>query len=130
MTAHLLAIALGGAIGGAARFWVSRHVARWMGEQFPWGTLAVNLSGAFVIGIVAGATILSQNLQAGQGLFWGLLVTGILGSYTTVSSLSLQTLTLYDRGHKSAALANMAITVVAGLGLAAFGIGLGMALAQ
>lgn len=50
---HVLAVALGGALGGMARFWVSEFVARRLMEHFPWGTLAVNRLGSFLIGLYA-----------------------------------------------------------------------------
>ena len=91
---HLIAIMLGGALGGMARFAVTTWLERIAGGAFPWGTLAVNISGSALIGALAAffppATALS--------LPWALLVIGLLGSYTTVSSFSLQTLNLMRQG--------------------------------
>lgn len=108
----LLLVALGGALGGMARLGVGDLVARCMGVAFPWGTLVVNLSGALAIGAVAGM------LEA-TGWAWQLLAIGLLGGYTTVSSLSLQTLTLWQAGRPLAAAGNVLATLA--LGLAAVG---------
>ncbi|MGR2738361.1 CrcB family protein [Billgrantia sp. Q4P2] len=115
----LLMVAAGGALGGMARLAVSNLFARRVGSAFPWGTLAVNLSGALLAGGLAGWFGMSH--EAGMPRGWSLLVVGLLGGYTTVSSLSLQSLALWQSGRRRAALANMAITLVAGLALAALG---------
>ncbi|MFN4297028.1 MAG: fluoride efflux transporter CrcB [Brevundimonas sp.] len=91
---QILVIAVGGAIGGVARFGVSGIIARRFGEDFPWGTLVVNVSGAALIGVLAGVLLAPETHVANHGPVWSGLVIGILGSYTTVSSFSLQTLTL------------------------------------
>ena len=120
-------VAFGGAIGGPLRFFVSSAAGRRTGETFPWGTLAVNVSGAFVLGALAA-------LAAGRGMTqgsaaWLLVVTGILGSYTTVSSFSLQTLALLRTGERRAALGNVAATLALGLSAAAGGYALAAGLA-
>ena len=112
MTAlHVLAVAIGGALGGALRFWVSGVVARRFGERFPWGTLVVNVSGAALIGAIAGLVLAPGSHSIGQPTVWALLVVGILGSYTTVSSFSLQTLILLRSGEPGRAAANVAASV-------------------
>lgn len=120
-------VAIGGAIGGPLRFFVSSVIGRRIGEIFPWGTLAVNVSGAFVIGGVAG--IASAALIERGSAAWLLAVTGVLGSYTTVSSLSLQTLALVRTGERRAALSNVAATLALGLAAAAAGYALTAGLA-
>lgn len=114
-------VMLGSALGGMARYAVSGFVARRVGEAFPWGTMAVNVSGAFAIGLIAAA--------ATSGAFadpsaWRLAVVGFLGSYTTVSSFSLQTLALARDGEWGSAAFNIAGSLAmcltaAGLGLLA-----------
>lgn len=105
-------IALGSALGGAARFWCSGMAARAFGETFPWGTLIVNVAGSFVIGFVAIAT-------GPGGRFFlpsigrQFLMVGVCGGYTTFSSFSLQTLTLMTDGEFFYAATNIAISVVA-----------------
>ncbi len=113
---HFLIVGLGGALGGMARFWVSGVVARWVGETFPWGTLVVNVSGSFTIGLLA--TLLPSD---GDAQLWLVLVVGILGSYTTVSSFSLQTLALVRDGEWLHAGLNILASVVLCLGAAVGG---------
>lgn len=86
---QLLYVMLGGAVGGALRYAVSGWIGRRVGETFPWGTLAVNASGAFAAGWLAAAMHADPEQSRLLVLCLG---AGVLGSYTTVSSLSLQTL--------------------------------------
>jgi CrcB protein len=112
-------VAIGSAVGGMARVFVSRLVARAIGEFFPWGTLVVNVSGAFAIGVLfalAEADWLFVRPEA-----WLLAVTGFLGSYTTVSSFSLQTLALAQTGDRGRAVANIVLSIGLCLGAAAAG---------
>src|SRR5215510_8330957 len=88
----LIGVAAGSALGGAARYFVSGLIARTVGETFPWGTLVVNVSGSFAIGFLAAVADVQR--LAAMPLLWQIAVTGFIGSYTTVSSFSLQTLTL------------------------------------
>lgn len=90
-----LLVFIGAALGGMVRFGVSEAAARWLGERFPWGTLAVNLSGALALGFVVGMAPWGAGVAAGpHGFVWQFFGLGVLGSYTTVSSFSLQTLAL------------------------------------
>ncbi|MEQ6917979.1 fluoride efflux transporter CrcB [Halomonas aquatica] len=107
----LLAVAVGGGLGGMVRLAVGNAVAQRLGAGFPWGTLAVNLSGALLMGILAG---MLGPAPSAPGQAWSLLAIGLLGGYTTVSSFSLQTLTLVQQGRGGAALANGMATLVAG----------------
>ena len=109
---HIVAVFIGGAAGGAARFAVSGFIERLTGAGFPWGTLAVNVSGSPLVGALA-ALFITEVAAGSHALPWTLMVIGILGSYTTVSSFSLQTLVLARGGRPAAALAN----VLASLGL-------------
>jgi CrcB protein len=102
-------VALGSIIGGTARYWLSGFVARRVGETFPWGTTVVNVSGAFLLGILAASA-------ASHGIFanvkpWQFAATGILGTYTTVSSFSLQTLALARVGEMTRAAGNMVLSL-------------------
>ncbi|WP_339802810.1 CrcB family protein [uncultured Marinobacter sp.] len=116
----LIWVAAGGALGGMGRLALSNLMASRFGTHFPWGTLAVNLSGALVAGAVARSLSLSDEAYL-VSTSWLLLVVGVLGGYTTVSSLSLQTLTLWlSEQHRLAAL-NLLGTCVAGLVLAGLG---------
>ena len=102
-------VALGSVLGGTARFWLSGFVARRVGETFPWGTMVVNVSGAFLLGILAASA-------ASDGIFatvkpWQFAAIGILGAYTTVSSFSLQTLALARDGEMMRAAGNMVLSL-------------------
>jgi fluoride exporter len=90
-------IALGGALGSMARYWVSRLFSLWVGETFPWGTLVINVTGSLLIGFLAvltgpdGRTVVAPDVRQ-------FMLVGICGGYTTFSSFSLQTLTLIREG--------------------------------
>ncbi|MFG6138837.1 MULTISPECIES: fluoride efflux transporter CrcB [unclassified Halomonas] len=110
-------VAVGGALGGMARLAVGDLAARWLGRGFPWGTLAVNVLGCLAIGALAPA--LGWPVTASPA--WSLLAVGGLGGFTTVSSFSLQTLTLWQEGRPGPAVANVLITLVAGVAAVALG---------
>ena len=105
------------------RYFLSGVVARQVGETFPWGTLSVNVSGAFLIGIFGALARHDASLFASTNprLF---AVTGFLGCYTTVSSFSLQTLALARDGESSRAVGYVAISVALSLGAVAAGFAL------
>lgn len=110
--AQLLCVMLGGAIGGALRHAVSGWVGRRVGETFPWGTLAVNASGAFA----AGWLVAAMRIDPAQSrLLWLFLGAGVLGSYTTVSSLSLQTLLPARDGSMRRAATYLLLSLATGL---------------
>jgi len=90
-------IAVGGALGTVARFAVSSAFAQAVGESFPWGTVVVNISGCFVIGVFATITGPDGRLVVAPDLRQFVLI-GICGGYTTFSSFSLQTLNLLRNG--------------------------------
>ncbi|WP_157018974.1 fluoride efflux transporter CrcB [Mesorhizobium xinjiangense] len=115
----LIWIAVGSALGGMARFFVSGLVGRRIGETFPWGTMAVNVSGAFAIGAAAAAA--TGGVVLHEPGAWGLAATGFLGCYTTVSSFSLQTLALARDGDWLLASLNVTLSLVLGLCAVALG---------
>ena len=122
MLSHpLLLVALGGALGGVGRFWLSGFVARRFGESFPWGTLAVNATGATAIGAVAAIALDPASHAVLRLPLWLMLAVGVLGSYTTVSSFALQTLALARAGERWGALANIALSVTLCLPAATLG---------
>jgi fluoride exporter len=86
-------IAVGSALGGIARYWCSGVAARLFGETFPWGTLFVNVSGSFLIGLFATLTGPDGRMFAGSTARQFVML-GLLGGFTTFSSFSLQTLAL------------------------------------
>ncbi|MRH20733.1 fluoride efflux transporter CrcB [Rhodovulum strictum] len=114
-------VALGGAVGSVARFWLSGVVARRFGETFPLGTLTVNVTGAVAIGVLAALLLAPGTHEIGNRTLWAGLAVGILGSYTTVSSFSLQTLALARNGETGRALANIVLSLALCLAAAAGG---------
>jgi CrcB protein len=119
----LISVVLGSILGGVARYFLSGLIARRVGETFPWGTLFINVSGAFLIGIFGGLAEDNASLMAAPDP-WLFAVTGFLGCYTTVSSFSLQTLSLARDGENGRALGYVVISVAFSLAAAAAGFAL------
>jgi len=116
----LICVVVGSALGGTARYFVSGVVARRLGETFPWGTMIVNVTGAFLIGILGALASNGGSLFAASNP-WLFAVTGFLGCYTTVSSFSLQTLALARDGEAALAIGNVVLSVLLCLGAVAGG---------
>lgn len=119
----LLWVMTGSAVGTIVRVWLVEQVRQHYESRFPWGTLLVNASGALLIGLLAGGLLRSLAPASDNG--WTLLVTGLLGSYTTVSSFSLQTLALWQARKARLALFN----VLASFALCLLGTAAGLLLA-
>lgn len=104
-------IAIGSALGGSARYFVSGVVASHLGETFPWGTILINVSGSFVIGLFAtltgpdGRFLVSTEMRT-------FVMVGLCGGYTTFSSFSLQTLNLARDGDMLGMGANIVLSVM------------------
>ena len=111
----LLLVGLGGATGSMLRYLVSIAASAALGSAFPWGTLAVNAAGSMAIGVLA-----SLGLQDPARL---LLVTGLLGGFTTFSAFSLETAQLWQRDPW---LASLYVAASFGGGLAGFVAGQGL----
>lgn len=112
-----LGIAVAGALGALARYAVDGLVLRRGAGTFPWGTFAVNVSGSFVLGFAF--TLLTERLAVAPW-FRTALTIGFVGSYTTFSTLSLETYRLAEDGAWVPAAANVVGSVTAGL-LALYG---------
>lgn len=123
MTAGLLEVAAGGFLGAPARLAVDRWLSSRSGGLFPWGTFAVNATGAFVLGLL---TALAQYQHAGD-LVATLVGAGFCGSYTTFSTFSYQTLRLIEEGALRPAVANVGGSLLAGLLAAGAGLAIGWA---
>jgi len=88
-------VALGGALGSVARFWVNGLVSDKFGATFPWGTLVINVAGSFIIGVIGALAIPEGRLDTPSRVFaTQFIMIGVCGGYTTFSSFSLQTLNL------------------------------------
>jgi len=88
-------VALGGALGSVGRYWLNGLVCDKFGATFPFGTLAINVTGSFLIGIFAGLALPEGRLEPQSRSFVAqFLMIGVCGGYTTFSSFSLQTLIL------------------------------------
>ena len=109
--ATYLWVALGSALGGAARYWSSGFLAQHFGETFPVGTLAVNVLGSFVIGFVATLTAPDGRWFASSDMRQFIML-GLCGGYTTFSSFSIQTLNLVQNGEWMKAGGNVALSVM------------------
>lgn len=107
----LAQVALGGALGAMGRYLTGVAAVRLMGHGFPWGTLAVNIAGSFLMGVLV--VVLAK--KGGMHLA-PLLVTGMLGGFTTFSTFSLDVLTIYERGQVGLAAGYAAASVVLSLG--------------
>jgi fluoride exporter len=103
-------VALGGALGTTARYWLSGLVARSVGETFPWGTMVINISGSFVIGFFGALTGPDGRWFIGSNARQFVII-GICGGYTTFSSFSLQTLNLANDGEWFRAGSNIVLSV-------------------
>ena len=90
-------VALGGALGSMARFWLAAAVASLTGPQFPWGTMLINVLGSFVIGLFGALTGSRGPVSVPPDIRIFVMV-GVCGGFTTFSSFSLQTLELLQSG--------------------------------
>ena len=107
----IIAIALGGACGAVLRFLVSSGVYQWLGRGFPYGTLAVNVVGSFLIGLLTEALVLQRIAITME--YRAAILIGLFGSFTTFSTFSLETLYLIEQGHLLKAALNILISVCA-----------------
>jgi|TARA_R110000787_G_scaffold180137_2_gene292242 CrcB protein len=119
---QLFAIAVGGAVGAILRFAMSNGVYKLFGRDFPYGTLAVNVLGSLLIGVLF--ILLIEKLAVAAEWRAGLLV-GLLGAFTTFSTFSLETFTLMENGAFIKAGLNVFLSVVLCLAATWLGISLG-----
>lgn len=122
----VLYVAIGSAIGGVARFLLGGALQR-SNSSFPFGTLTVNVLGAFAIGLVARYALDSPDFSPELRVF---ITTGLCGGFTTFSAFSLETVELMERGHAPAAITYVAASLTLGLLATAAGITLAKNLAQ
>ena len=118
-----LIVFLGGGVGAAVRHGINIAAARGLGTAFPYGTLLINITGSFIMGLVAAYFAFKGDASQSWRLF---LTTGILGGYTTFSAFSLDVALLYERGEVGLA----ALYVVASVALSIAGLFAGLALVR
>jgi len=123
---NLLLVMLGGAFGSGARHLVGRATLGLFGPNYPWGTLAVNLIGGFLMGLLAGGLVRFGE----QGEQWRLLLgVGVLGGFTTFSAFSLDAMVLFERGDTGAALGYVLASVIGAISALALGLSIARAVA-
>jgi CrcB protein len=110
MLHSLIPVALGGAIGASARYAVNVAATRLVGHGFPWATLAVNIAGSFLMGVLV-IWFAHRDLTR----LAPFLMTGVLGGFTTFSAFSLDAVTLWQRGAVMPAAGYVVVSVVVSL---------------
>ncbi|MCB1871528.1 MAG: fluoride efflux transporter CrcB [Gammaproteobacteria bacterium] len=119
---QLFSIAAGGAVGALLRYWVSNGVYALLGRGFPYGTLAVNVIGSLAMGLLY--VLFLERMTASPELRGAVLI-GLLGSFTTFSTFSIETLNLIEQAEYMKAGLNMLLSVFACLLAAWFGLVVG-----
>jgi fluoride exporter len=104
-----LLVATGGLVGSVARYWMAGWVQNLNGSDFPFGTLAVNVVGSFILGLVMTLALERGLLSAEVRILLG---TGFCGGFTTMSTFSYETFALAQYGSPADALSNVALTLV------------------
>ena len=117
-------VAVGAAVGAPMRYLIDRGVQSRHDSLFPWGTFAANVTGSLVLGLVVGGTLAA----AVPGSVAALVGTGLCGALTTYSTLSFETVRLFEQRAMFYALLNAGASVIAGLGAAYIGIAVADAL--
>ena len=119
---QLLAIAGGGAIGAVLRFGIASNIYRWLGRDFPFGILVVNVVGSLLIGFLF-ALIVERGILS---IEWrAALMVGFLGAFTTFSTFSMETVLLLEAGEPVKAGLNVLLSVVFCLGATWLGLVIG-----
>jgi CrcB protein len=120
-------ICLGGAVGTGARYLLGGLAARWLGPDFPYGTLLINVLGSFAIGLIQQIGLTTVVIPETLRL---VLAVGIMGGFTTYSAFSYETLRLVETGSWGAAAVYVALTTGLCLACCALGLALGRALVE
>jgi len=123
---RVVLVALGGAIGSVARYGVGALAAQLFGAAFPFGTLAVNLTGSFLIAVIMHVALAGTAISLEMRIF---LTSGIMGGFTTYSSFNYETLALINQRAYGLAGLNVAATVVGCFLAGVLGLAAGRALA-
>lgn len=122
---YVLLIGVGGFFGAVARYLVDGQVMRATGAALPWGTFAINISGSFVVGLLFALmterAVITPELR-------GPLMIGFIGSYTTFSTLTLETWRMIEDGAWAYASMNLGGSIVIGIAAVIGGVAVGRAL--
>jgi len=121
---RVLLVALGGGIGSVLRYGTSLIAARWLGVDFPYGTLIVNVVGSFLIGVVQELAGETGMIREPTRLF---LSAGVMGGFTTYSAFSYETVRLVQLGGVGRAVANVLVTTLVCLAVCVLGVAAGRA---
>ncbi|WP_075981707.1 fluoride efflux transporter CrcB [Bacillus massilinigeriensis] len=113
-----LLVGLGGVVGSLLRYFVSSLSIHFLGTGFPFGTVFVNLTGAFVLGWITGHLTNHTNIHP---YFITAIGTGVVGSYTTFSTLSVETITFIEEGLLLRAFIYIIISLIGGIAFASWG---------
>ena len=113
MLKTLVFIAVGGAFGATLRFLSQATVYELVGKTFPLGTLFVNVTGSFLMGLLSIFLVEKFNLSADWHLA---ILVGVLGSFTTFSTFSIETLVLFEQGDLLKAFTNITVSIVLCIG--------------
>ncbi|MDO9106612.1 MAG: fluoride efflux transporter CrcB [Methylovulum sp.] len=108
---QLFAVALGGSCGAVLRFLMSSGIYHWLGRGFPYGTLAVNVIGSFLLGLLTEALILNRIPLTLE--YRAAILVGFIGAFTTFSTFSLETVYLLEQGHTAKAVCNVSVSIIA-----------------
>lgn len=119
-----LAVAVGGLIGAPARYLLDRAITGRIESDLPWGTFVINATGSFLLGLLTGLALAGHLPPVGKAL----LGVGFCGAYTTFSTFTFETIRLLEDGRFLEAAGNVATSVAVGLGAAAGGLAIGLAL--
>jgi len=119
---QIMMVGIGGALGSILRFLMSSVMVAWLGRDFPFGTLTINVLGSFLMGLLAIVLVEHLDLDA---VWRTTILVGFLGGFTTFSSFSLETLHLFLAAETFKALLYMGLSVVLCVGAAALGLKVG-----
>lgn len=119
---RLLLLAIAGGLGALSRYGLSGLVQRYSGATFPWGTLAVNVIGCFVFGIIWAVATERMALSPDVRI---IVLTGFLGSFTTFATFMSESHRLLADAEWMLAFANLGVTYVSGLGVFILGLAIG-----
>ncbi|RLA08351.1 MAG: fluoride efflux transporter CrcB [Gammaproteobacteria bacterium] len=106
---QILLVAFGGALGSVSRFSFNSFIYRFIGRDFPWATLGVNIIGSFFIGFLS--ILILKKLSVSQDI-QSFLIIGFLGAFTTFSGFSLESLNLFEQGQYLYLILNILMSVI------------------